>query len=209
MKRIILSVLMLLAVGASASAEQKGSCELSQLGAVEVNWIAYKTPQKIGVGGAFDSVKYTPNAPKGKNFHEILVGSKAVIDTSSVNSKSAPRDEKLLKFFFEQMSGKNIEAKIVDIKADEKIKDTPRTGIVTVEVKMNEVTKNVPMKYSFSDGLFTATGVIDILDFSASRALSSINKACFDLHSGKTWSDVSISFSMKIEALLCNTKPLN
>jgi hypothetical protein len=56
--------------------------------------------------------------------------------------------------------------------------------------------------------VFSATGVIDILDFSAGDALSSINKACSDLHEGKTWSDVTIGFTTKIEAVLCSAKPL-
>jgi hypothetical protein len=73
---------------------------------------------------------------------------------------------------------------------------------------MNGITKSVPMKYSFANGIFSAKGTIDIFDFSASKALSSINKACFDLHKGKTWNDVSIAFSTKIEASLCNIKPL-
>ena len=208
MKKIILSVLMALSIVSNVNAEQKTGCELSQKGAVNVNWTAYKTSDKIAVGGVFDSVKYTPIAPMGKNFRSILVGSKVSIDTSSVNSKNEGRDVKLVKFFFNMMSDKNIEAKIVDIKADKKIKDAPRTGLVTIDVKMNGVTKSVPMKYSFSNGLFSATGVIDILNFSAGKALSSINQACFDLHKGKTWSDVTIGFSTKIEALLCSSKPL-
>ncbi|MCW8894967.1 YceI family protein [Sulfurimonas sp.] len=208
MKKIILLSLMIIAMGASASASAKSSCELSQVGAVNVSWEAYKTASKAGVGGIFDSVKYTPIEKMGKNFSSILVGSTVSIDTTSVNTKNKGRDDTLVKFFFEQMSSKNIDAKIVDIKADKRIKDAPRTGVVTIDVTMNSVTKSVPMKYSFSKGLFTAKGVIDILDFSASKALNSINKACYDLHAGKTWSDVAISFNTKIEAVLCNTKPL-
>lgn len=208
MKNIILSVLLALSIVSSANAASKSGCELSQVGPVTVKWEAYKTASKAAVGGIFDSVKYTPVAPMGKNFRSILVGSKVSIDTASVNSKNKGRDIKLVKFFFEQMSDKNIDAKIVDIKADPRVKKAPRTGVVTVDVKMNGVNKTVPMKYSFSDDIFTATGVIDILDFSASKALSSINKACFDLHKGKTWSDVTIGFSTKIEAVLCSSKPL-
>lgn len=208
MKKLVLSALMILAMGTLASASEKTGCELSQVGAVNVDWKAYKTSAKVGVGGVFDNVKYTPVQKMGKNFRSILVGSTVAIDTASVNSKNKGRDEKLVKFFFEQMSSNNIDAKIVDIKADPKVKDAPRTGVVTIDITMNDVTKSVPMKYSFSDGVFTAKGVIDILDFSASKALSSINKACFDLHAGKTWSDVTIGFSTKIEAVLCNAKPL-
>ncbi|MEK6659709.1 MAG: YceI family protein [Campylobacterota bacterium] len=208
MKNVIISALMVLSIGSSLYASAKGGCELAQVGAVEVGWIGYKTNEKIGVGGSFESVVYTPIVKSGENFRSILVGSTVVIDTSSVNSKDKGRDEKLAKFFFGMMSSKNINAKIVDIKADEKVKDAPRTGIVSVEIEMNGVKKTVPMKYSFGNDVFEAKGTIDILDFSASKALSSINEACFELHKGKTWSEVGISFKTKIEAILCSAKPL-
>ena len=204
MKKIVLLMIMALALIAS----EKSGCVLAQKGKVEVDWKAYKTASKIGVGGVFDSVKYTPFAKEGKNFRSILVGSSVKIDTSSVNSKNSGRDVKLVTFFFEKMSDKNIDAKIIDIKADPKLKGKPRTGIVTLDITMNGVKNTVPMKYSFSDGVFNAKGVIDIFDFSASDALKSINKACYALHKGKTWSDVSIGFTTKIEAILCNVKPL-
>jgi hypothetical protein len=60
------------------------------------------------------------------------------------------------------------------------------------------------MAYTYQKGIMHAQGYIDILDFQGSKALASINKACFDLHKGKTWNDVSISFEMKIKADLCH-----
>lgn len=208
MKNVIISALMVLFAVSGVNASQKSGCELAQVGALEVSWIGYKTDKKVGVGGVFDSVVYTPVAKSGENFRSILVGSTVKIDTSSVNSKNEGRDEKLAKFFFGMMSDKNINAKIVDIQADKKVKDAPRTGIVSVEVEMNGVKKTVPMTYSFSNDVFEAKGVIDILDFSANKALSSINKACFDLHEGKTWSEAGIAFKTKIEAILCKVEPL-
>ncbi len=208
MKKIVLSILMLVGLSSVLSAVQKTGCVLAQQGKVTAAWMAYKTASKIGVSGTFDKVDYTPIAKEGKNFREILVGSSVSIDTSSVNSKNKGRDVKLVKFFFEQMSSNKITAKITDIKADKKIKGKPRTGIVTLNITMNGVTNTVPMKYSFADSVFSAKGTIDIFDFSGSKALSSINKACFDLHKGKTWNDVTIAFTTKIEAILCNVKLL-
>ena len=208
MKRIILTLLIMLGFSSSAMATQKSGCVLAQKGKVTVAWMAYKTPAKKGVSGVFDNVKYTPIAKEGKNFREILVGSKLSIDTSSVNSKNKGRDAKLVKFFFEKMSSKSIDAKILDIKADKKIRGKPRTGVVILDITMNSITKKVPMTYSFSNSIFSAKGVIDIFDFSANKALTSINKACFELHQGKTWNDVTIAFSTKIEAILCSAKPL-
>jgi hypothetical protein len=56
------------------------------------------------------------------------------------------------------------------------------------------------MKYSFSNGKLRAAGVIDLIDFKAENALTSINTACYDLHQGKTWSDVNIGFTMDVKA---------
>ena len=208
MKNRIFYSLMASAVLLSSSAFAKGGCELAQVGAMNVEWTAYKTDKKIGVGGTFEGVTYKPVAKSGENFRSILVGSSVSIDTKSVNTKHESRDATLGKFFFEMMSQKNIEAKIVDIKADKSEKGAPRKGTLSVEIEMNGVKKTVPMKYSFSDGLFAAEGVIDILDFKADKALASIAKECFDLHEGKTWSEVSIGFKTKIEAILCSAKPL-
>jgi len=201
--------LSLFLIATLSSAEEmgtkKGSCILSQDGSVSVSWMAYKTPAKAGVGGMFDSVKYKAIAPEGNNFREILVGSSVVIDTSSVNSNHKSRDATLVKFFFKQMNDSKIKAKIVDIKSDKRMRGKPKTGVMSVDVTMNGVTKKVPMSYVFDNGDLSASGHIDILDFSASKALSSINKACYDLHDGKTWSDVAIGFSTKIKFALCNT----
>lgn len=206
MKKSLVAVLMALSLLSNANASEKTGCVLAQSGDVEVSWIGYKTPKKVGVGGVFDKVAYTPATKEGENFRTILVGSSVIIDSSSVNSKHADRDAKLAKFFFGMMKDKNINAKIVDIKADKKVKDAPRTGVVDVEIEMNGVKKVVPMTYSFADEIFEAKGNIDILDFQANSALKGINEACFDLHEGKTWSEAGIGFKMKILATLCTTK---
>jgi hypothetical protein len=200
MLKMLLSSALLFSL-VQANDPSKGSCELSQEGAFGVNFVAYKTAAKKGVGASFDSVKYTAIAPKGKNFREILVGSSVVIDTKSVNSKNKGRDEKLVKFFFGQMKGETITAKILDYKAIKVDRGQPKKGTLFTEITMNGVTKKVPMNYKLKDGVLTADGVIDIFDFSGNSALASINKACFDLHKGKTWNDVSISFSTKIKAV--------
>ena len=205
MKKIIVTM-MLGFVLLNASGLKHTGCDLSQIGDFDVSFKAYKTPSKIGVGGAFDKVNYKSIKATGKNFRQIFVGSSVDIDTSSVNSNHKERDSKLVTFFFNQMSSKNIKANILDITSDKRVRGKPRTGTLLVEVIMNSVTKKVPMTYSYNDGLFDATGVIDIFDFSANSALKSINKACYDLHAGKTWSDITIGFSTRIEALLCSAK---
>ena len=206
MNKILLSLATLLTI-TYASEPVKTGCVLVQPKTMEVNWKAYKTLAKKGVGGKFTSVTYTPHALEGKNFKELFVGSKVSIDLSKVNSGNPGRDETLVKSFFSVLKGKTIEGEIVDIqKTDKHEKGKPRTGTVSVKITMNEKTLTIPMQYIYTEGKFDATGTIDLLDFAAGDALSSINKSCFDLHKGKTWSDVSIGFSTTVEATLCNVK---
>ena len=206
MKKTFLALITLVSLTYATQPAATG-CVLVQPSNMNVTWKAYKTLGKLGVGGKFTDVKYTPAAIEGKNFQELFVGSKVSIDLSKIDTGNPGRDETLVKDFFSVLKGKMIDAEITDIKkTDKHEKGKPRTGIVSVKITMNEKTLTIPMKYFYSEGKFDATGTIDLFDFAASDALSSINKSCFDLHKGKTWSDVSIGFSTTIEATLCNVK---
>jgi len=200
MIKLFLSLVLAFSVSLASGemGTNKGSCILSQDGNVSVGWEAYKTPKKIGVHGTFKNVTYTAVAPEGNNFREILVGSSVVIETLSVKTKFEHRDA-LVKFFFEQIPDSVIKAKIVDIKSDKRMRGKPKTGEMSVEITMNGVTKIIPMKYIFDNGDLSAKGHIELLDFNAIEALSTIN------HDVKIWSDVSIYFSTKIKFELCNT----
>lgn len=190
MKKIALSLILALGLA-------QANCSFSQPSEVDVTWKAFKTPLKKGVGGHFKQVNFASSVKSSKSLDTLLAGSTVNIEVASVDSKNPGRDVKLLNSFFKQMVGPDIKAKIVSLKRD---KDARKTGIVTISVTMNGVTKDVPMYYSFSNGELTANGVIDLIDFKATKALQSINKACYALHQGKTWSDVTIGFKMKIAA---------
>ena len=198
MKKILLTLATLYTLSYS------GGCLLVQPTTMNVDWKAYKTLGKIGVGGKFTAVTYTPTAVEGKNFAELLIGSKVTIDTSKIDTGNPQRDETLVKFFFNKMTNNMIEATIKTIKADKRIKGQPRTGTVEVMIEMNKKALIIPMKYSYADEKFRADGTIDLFDFDANTALATINKSCYDLHSGKTWSDVSIGFETTIKATLCD-----
>jgi len=200
MKKIIL------AMATAYSLSQAGGCLLTQTNQLNVNWKAYKTLAKIGVGGEFTDVSYSPNKLEGKNFRELLVGSKVTIDTRKIDTKNPARDETLVKFFFDKLSDNQVEGLITDIKASKRLKNEPRRGVVTISLTFNKKTLLIPMKYEYKDNKFSAEGDIDLADFGATSALKSINKSCFDLHKGKTWSDVTIKFSTIIKASLCDVK---
>lgn len=165
-------------------------CSYTKSGDVAVNWTAFKTPMKAGVNGTFRSVVYK-GAEQGASLIQLLKGAKVMIQTNNVDSGNGGRDAKLVQFFFNQMDGQMLEARVLDM--DEAAK------IVLVEVLMNGKGLNVPMAYTFENGVFTAKGVIDLGDFKALDALASINRACYDLHAGKTWQDVNIGFSLAVK----------
>lgn len=200
LKKILLALALLYTIG------NAGGCLLTQPKEMNVNWKAYKTLGKIGVGGKFTAVNYAPAALEGKNFRELLVGSKVTINTGKIDTSNPERDKTLVTFFFDKMVGGKIDAVIKDIKADERIKGKPRTGIVSVMITMNEKSLIIPMKYHYEKEHFKAEGTIDLGDFDALPALASINKSCYDLHSGKTWQDVTIGFNTTITATLCDVE---
>ena len=181
---------MIIMAAVAAATLASADCSYSKNGDVNVNWTAFKTPMKAGVNGTFRSVVYK-GGKQAASLTELLKGAQVMIQTNNVDSGNGSRDAKLVQFFFNQMDGQILEARILDL--DEVSK------IVLVEVIMNGKGLNVPMAYTYTDGLFKASGVIDLGDFKALDALRSINRACYDLHQGKTWQDVNIGFSMKVE----------
>jgi polyisoprenoid-binding protein YceI len=188
MKRLAISIL------AATALATAGTCTYKINGTPHITWKAYKTPLKIGVGGTFKKIDFT--APKEKRtLRALLEGATVRIDVGSVDSGNAGRDEKLRRDFFGKMESGEIEARIVSVRPDPKEDDE---GVLRLEVTMNGHTVPVLMRYEVDDGKIEAKGYIDILDFSASEALHSINKACYDPHQGKTWSDVAIEFELPL-----------
>ena len=158
-------------------------CQLQSL-----QWIAFKTPLKLGVKGTFDKIDFATG-------DGCLEGAKVHIYKSSVDTKNPGRDKTLRLFFFDRLKGA-IEAKI--LKVHEKTLD--------VAITLNGTTKTIPFFYTKKDGLIHAKGVIDLLDFDASKALSSIAKACFDKHQGKTWNDVELRFTIDAKTTVDKAK---
>lgn len=156
-------------------------------GTSKVSWKAFKTYEKIGVGGSFDRVSMT-SVPAG-SVDAALSGSTVKISTLSVNSGNTARDATLAESFFKTQGVQTINARIVSAKA----------GKAVVDITMNGVTKSIPMSYTVADTSVIGKGVIDLSDFGMLPSLGSINKACYDLHAGKTWQDVEIGFELMME----------
>lgn len=180
MKKLI-SILIL---SAFFSLSSFGECSLeSNKKTPLVGFTAFKTPAKVGVNGTFKKVNWT--GPKtGNSLEELLKGQSFVIDTGSLDTKNEGRDQNIIENFFSLLKGKSsISGKVTKVSKKQ----------VTLEISLNGKKRLIPLKYSFENSVFNGSGHIDLLDFSASEALKSINKACFALHEGKTWSHVEIN----------------
>jgi hypothetical protein len=152
-----------------------------------IQWIAFKTPKKVGVSGRFEKFELKLDKNSSQDLKEILSTASVEIDTTSVATGDKGRDAKIVKHFFND--GIALSAKV--IKIDE--------ASLVMRLKMNEKEQDVEMSYRFINGKLEANGSIDVLAFAMDSFLEAINKACYALHEGKTWSDVKITLISQFE----------
>lgn len=154
---------------------------------LKLEWTAFKTPLKVGVTGSFDKLGVDKNV-KATSLPKMLTGIPFNIDTKTINTANPDRDKKIYNFFFKSMKGSDsISGKIL----------TYKKKTLNVLINMNGKEMNIPLKVDSKDDSFIAEGHIDVLDFALASNLAEINKACLELHEGKTWSDVSLKLSGK------------
>jgi hypothetical protein len=65
---------------------------------------------------------------------------------------------------------------------------------------MNGITQKVPFTYTIIGKSFNMKATMNVTNWNASDALSSLNKVCIDLHRGadgvsKTWSEVGLNIT--------------
>lgn len=156
--------------------------------ATSVKWTAYKTTDKVGVGGEFTTLNFDNKI--GSSPEEALNNLSFSIPISSLftNDATNTRDAKLKTFFFGAMLDTEF------IKGSIKYNDSTYSASIT----MNDTTHDLPLEISITDERrVKMKGTMNLKDWNALGALESINKACFDLHKGadgvsKTWEDVAI-----------------
>ncbi|MBU2951363.1 YceI family protein [Tamlana agarivorans] len=159
--------------------------------ATSVKFTAYKTTDKVGVGGEFTSVKFDEQS--GATPEEALNNLDFSIPVSSLftNDATNTRDAKIKTSFFGAMLDTDL------ISGTIKYVD----GSVVAEVTMNGETQSLPMNVTITDERrVTLTGTMNLAEWKALDALASLNKACEALHTGadgvsKTWEDVAIEVS--------------
>lgn len=149
----------------------------------KITWTAFKTPKKIGVQGEFKN--FSIKSQEAKTIPDVIRNSQFSIDTSSVNTGNSLRDKKIVRYFFTRKNQPlRISGKVLTLNDENKT--------TSVLLKMNDVEKSVVMRNKIEGDHVSLKGNIDVLDFLLANELKAINKACYDLHEGKTWSDVLI-----------------
>jgi hypothetical protein len=151
-----------------------------------VKWTAYKTTEKVPVGGEFATLNF--NEKEGATIEDALNNLEFSIPVSSLFTKDDSRDAKLKASFFGTMLDTEfLKGKIMF--ADNKY---------SAKITMNGVTADLPLEVTITDERrVSMKGTMDLKDWNALGALEALNKVCFDLHKGadgvsKTWEDVAI-----------------
>ncbi|MEP2239252.1 MAG: YceI family protein [Maribacter sp.] len=160
----------------------------------KVSFTAYKTTDKVPVGGMFKKINFT-KTNSGATAMEALNGTEFSIPVSSLftNDPTGTRDPKLLEFFFGALKDTELISGVFKADGDKS----------SIDVTLNGETQNIPLAYEMNGDKITFTGTMDLANWNAMDAVASINKACEILHTGKdgvskTWSEVAV----KAEVLL-------
>jgi len=103
------------------------------------------------------------------------------------NDATGTRDPKLINIFFGAMKNTELLSGILNFRDNE----------LFMTLSMNDVTKQIPLEYTFENNLFTMKTTLNLNDFGGETALAAISKECFELHKGsdgvsKTWDIVDI-----------------
>jgi hypothetical protein len=206
MKKIQIAALGLLLVAAFSCKQTKKEEEKTEETATatysivedstDVRFTAYKTTEKVPVGGTFQEVELTYTV--GETPLETLDGLEFSIPVSSLftNDATNTRDPKIIEFFFEKMAETQSITGTFSFDAD---------NSCTVQLSMNGVSTELPMEYEITDdNHVNFSGTMDLKQWDALEALASLNEACKVLHTGadgvsKTWEDVAITGSVLLE----------
>lgn len=195
MKKLSVISLLLIAFVTTFSCKQhkkKDAKPIEKIYAVEaksttINWIAYKTTQKLPVKGRFTKVT-VENPKNASTVLEALNGLKFNIPVSSLFTNDTIRDGKLKKFFFGTMKNTNNISGTLTMKNE-------NSGFV--ELTMNGISKMLPITCVIDNQKVRIEALMDLDNWQAQLAIKALNVACNDLHTGddgisKTWNEVKI-----------------
>jgi polyisoprenoid-binding protein YceI len=181
------------------SEKQEEICfyEYDKESTASVKWTAFKTSDKVAVGGTFNTVLIKAGE-KSTKLPEVLRTITFTIPTKSTNTTNPDRDAKIIDSFF----GKMLNTDLI-LGHAKSVEGDNESGTMTFYLTLNDIEKEVTLAYTVTDATIKLTGKIDINNWNAETALKELNKVCEDLHKGAdgvsvTWPNVEL----EIEATL-------
>ncbi|GAB4255812.1 MAG: YceI family protein [Vicingaceae bacterium] len=212
MKKIVFSAILIAGIsaftGCSNNKNEEETTVKEQIcfyeydhASTKLEWTAYKTTAKVGVGGTFNEIKVI-GGEKSSKVTDVLKSIKFTIPTNSTNTTNADRDKKIIEHFFGVMQGTDlIIGQVANVEGDDK------SGLCKIYINMNGIEQEVPFAYTVDDNVHVVLdGEIDMNNWNGQAAIDSLNTLCYDLHKGedgesKLWPNVTI----KIETTLKKT----
>lgn len=170
-------------------------CLVIGLNAYEINgdlgvkWTGFKTDKKVGVPGTFKTIK--TDITKSDKLDSFLTSAKVEIDALSLDSKLPMRDKNITSTIFSLTSAKTIKGSISSVNEAKKQ--------FTLDITMNETTKQIPMTYELKDGKVIAKGELEILDFGLKDSFLAFAKKCAPFHQNKTFSVVDLEITIPVK----------
>ena len=163
----------------------------------QVSFTSYKTTEKTPVGGKFTKIDIT-SSNSGDTVFEVLNGTTFSIPVSSLftNDATGTRDPKILQFFFGAMTNTEFITGVFHVSNN----DT-----CAIDVTLNGETSSISLAPEMvSDTEYLFKGTMDLENWKALNAVSSLNEACKVLHTGadgvtKTWSEVAVQARVLLE----------
>ncbi|MDT7832859.1 YceI family protein [Flavobacteriaceae bacterium S356] len=156
----------------------------------KIDWVAYKTTDKVAVKGKFKEVKITSGG-EGNSAKEAINNAEFSIPVSSIFTSDSSRDFKIRKYFFGVMNNTKLLSGKFTLEND---------SIGSVNLTMNGVSTDLLFTYKITGKQFTMQATMDVLNWNAQSSIDSLNMACKDLHKGldgvsKTWTEVALNIS--------------
>lgn len=155
-----------------------------------IDWVAYKTTEKLPVKGKFKKVTITKNG-EGNTAKEAINNTEFTIPVSSIFTADVTRDSKLKQFFFGVMDNTKLLSGKLNLSDN-------TNGIASIT--MNGVTADLPFTYTLEGKEFKLNATMNLDNWNAQNAIDSLNVVCKELHKAadgisKTWNEVAINIT--------------
>ncbi|MBV6484811.1 MAG: hypothetical protein KFKLKKLM_01327 [Flavobacteriales bacterium] len=171
--------------------------EYEDTNTVSLKWTAFKTSEKVGVSGTFNSI-FVTGGEKSTKLPEVLQEIKFSIQTNSTNTTNPDRDSKIVNSFFGAML--NTDLIIGQVK---NVDGNNESGKCSFLITLNDIEKEVVFDYTVNENVVKLTGELDLNQFDGKTAIESLNKVCEDLHKGADgvsvlWPNVGIEIEVAL-----------